>query len=84
MACFLLSPRTAARLRRRHLDLRRAGAAAHRSFIPLVRDESEWEALYDEKIHLSDKLKYDAKKPECWLQDVKDYIAGRSPDLDQL
>lgn len=33
---------------------------------------------------MSDRYKFDAKRPEVWLQDVTDYLAGRTPDLDQL
>ena len=40
--------------------------------------------LYDEKIHLNWEYAYDSKKPDIWLQDIRDYIAGRTRELDQL
>ena len=48
------------------------------------RDRSGRWFLYDEKVHLNGKMSYDTKKPEVWLQDLRDYVAGRTRELDQL
>ena len=48
------------------------------------RDRSGRFMLYDEKVHISNKYTYDSKRPEVWLQDVRDYVAGRTRELDQL
>ena len=48
------------------------------------RDRNGRWMLYDEKIHIDGTLRYDAKKPSTWLQDVKDYDSGRTRELDQL
>ena len=40
--------------------------------------------LYDEKVHINGKYAYDSKRPEVWLSDVRDYIAGRTRELDPL
>ena len=40
--------------------------------------------LYDEKLILGGCGKYDSKNPEVLLQDVHDYIAGRTQEIDQL
>ena len=41
-------------------------------------------SLYDEKYVLSGKGTYNGKAPQSWLQDVRDYLAGRSSDLDLI
>ena len=38
--------------------------------------------LYDEKYILSGKGMYDSKSPQTWLQNLRDYLAGRSADID--
>ena len=38
--------------------------------------------LYDGELILSGKGAYDAKSPQLWLQSKRDYVAGRSDDLD--
>ena len=48
------------------------------------RDRSGRWLLFDEKVHINGKLTYDSRKPATWLQDVRDYIAGRTLELDQL
>ena len=40
--------------------------------------------LYDEKYVLSGKGVYNPNSPQTWLQDLRDYLAGRSADLDQI
>ena len=40
--------------------------------------------LYDEKLLLTDKLVYSSKSPQTWLQDVRDYLAGRTSEIDRL
>ena len=40
--------------------------------------------MYDEKYVLSGKGTYNAKAPQSWLQDLCDYLAGRSIDLDLI
>ena len=40
--------------------------------------------LYDEKWMLSGEGKYNASKAQTWLKDVKDYLAGRTSDMDAL
>ena len=37
---------------------------------------------YNEKYVLSGKGTYNPKSPQTWLQDLCDYLAGRSADLD--
>ena len=39
------------------------------------RDRNGRFTLYDEKVHLNGKMSFDSKKPEVWLQDVRDYVA---------
>ena len=41
-------------------------------------------SLYDEKYVLSRKGAYNAKPPQSWLQDLRDYFVGRSIDLDAI
>ena len=41
-------------------------------------------SLYDEKFVLSGKGVFNAKAPQTWLQDMRDYLAGRSVDLDNV
>ena len=41
-------------------------------------------SLYDEKYVLSGKGTYNAKAPQSWLQDLRDYLTGRSIDLDAI
>ena len=41
-------------------------------------------SLYDEKYVLSGKGAHNPKSPQTWLQDLHDYLAGRSPDLDPV
>ena len=48
------------------------------------RDRSGKWALYDEKVHINNKLMYDPKKPATWLQDARDYVAGRTQEIDAL
>ena len=40
--------------------------------------------MYDEKCVLSGKGTYNANAPQSWLQDLRDYLAGRSIDLDLI
>ena len=40
--------------------------------------------LYDEKYHLNGKAMYDAKRPEVWLQEQRDYLSGRTQELDAV
>ena len=43
--------------------------------------------LYDEKfiLHPSlDKVKYNPKNPLEWMQDIRDYVAGRTEELDSI
>ena len=35
-------------------------------------------------MHITNKLTYDSKRPEVWLQDVRDYLAGRTREMDEL
>ena len=44
---------------------------------------SKW-SLYDEKYVLSGKGIYNPKAPQSWLQDLRDYVAGRMADLDAI
>ena len=41
-------------------------------------------SLYDEKYVLSGKGIYNPKAPQSWLQDLRDYHAGRSANLDAV
>ena len=41
-------------------------------------------SLHDEKFVLGGKGVYNAKAPQTWLQDIRDYLAGRSIDLDDV
>ena len=41
-------------------------------------------SLYDKKYVLNRKGTYNAKAPQSWLQDLRDYLAGRSIDLDLI
>ena len=45
--------------------------------------DGRW-SLYDEKFVLSGKGIFNAKAPQTWLQDIRDYLAGRSIDLDHV
>ena len=45
--------------------------------------DGRW-SLYDEKFVLSGKGVFNAKAPQSWLQDIRDYLAGRSIDLDNV
>ena len=50
------------------------------------RNNDKWK-LYDEKFILPPVLatnKYDGRKPLEWLQDIRDYVAGRTEELDHL
>ena len=47
------------------------------------RPTGRW-SLYDEKYHLNRTGMFNEKTPEVWLQDVHDYMAGRTQELDQL
>ena len=40
--------------------------------------------LYDEKVHLNNKMQYDPKHPATWLQEIHDYVGGRTMELDAL
>ena len=51
---------------------------------PTSYDRNGRFVLYDEKVHASGKYAYDAKRPEVWLSDLRDYIAGRTRELDPL
>ena len=51
---------------------------------PAAYDRNGRFLLYDEKVHLNGKYSVDAKRPEVWLSDVRDYIAGRTRELDAL
>ena len=46
-----------------------------------VRPAGRW-ALYDEKLILSGKGGYDPKSPQTWLQSTRDYLAGRTDEID--
>ena len=50
---------------------------------PTVTTSSRW-YLYDEKFVMSGKGKYDAKRSQEWLQAIRDYVAGRTAELDPL
>ena len=50
------------------------------------RTNDKWK-LYDEKFILPPVLatnKYDGRKPLEWLQDIRDYVAGRTEEMDHL
>ena len=50
------------------------------------RTNDRWK-LYDEKFILPPVLatnKYDGRKPLEWLQDIRDYVAGRCDEMDPL
>ena len=47
------------------------------------RPRGPWR-LYDEKYLLDPKNAYDAKSPATWLEDLRDYLSGRTPELDKL
>jgi hypothetical protein len=47
------------------------------------RPRGPWK-LYDEKFLLDGKNAYDAKNPATWLEDLRDYLSGRTPELDKL
>ena len=40
--------------------------------------------MYEEKKLTDDKIMYDKKKPLEWMQDLKDYLAGRTPEMDRV
>ena len=43
--------------------------------------------MYDEKYIMMPRLtsnKFDTKSPQTWLQSTRDYIAGRTSELDPL
>lgn len=48
-----------------------------------VARDGRWH-LYDEKYHFQTKSAYDAKHPEVWLQDQRDYLAGRTAEIDAV
>jgi hypothetical protein len=41
-------------------------------------------SLYDEKYLLNGKGLYDSKQPQLWLQTLRDYLAGRSAEMDKV
>ena len=41
-------------------------------------------ALYDDKFILSGKGGFNAKSPQTWLQWARDYLAGRTDELDAV
>ena len=50
------------------------------------KGDSKWK-LYDEKFILPPVLasnRYDGRKPLEWLQDIRDYMAGRHEEMDSL
>ena len=61
-----------------------AAAAAMSHGYDASRDRFGRFVLYDEKVHANNKYLYDGKRPEVWLSDVRDYIAGRTRELDAL
>ena len=38
--------------------------------------------LYDEKILMGEKHMYDSKSPQTWMQGLRDYVAGRTSEID--
>ena len=40
--------------------------------------------LYDEKFVLSDKGKYDSRRPQVWLLNLRNYLAGRHEEMDAI
>ena len=63
----------------------RASIATSPTFDP-PRVNGRW-ALYDEKHIMLPGLasnKFDGKSPQTWLQSTRDYIAGRTSELDPL
>jgi hypothetical protein len=63
----------------------RASIATPPTFDP-PRVNGRW-ALYDEKYIMHPGLasnKFDGKSPQTWLQSTRDYIAGRTSELDPL
>ena len=48
-----------------------------------ARRQGPWK-LYDEKYFLDGKNAYSPKDVATWLDDLRDYLAGRTPQLDQL
>ena len=48
-----------------------------------ARTGVKW-ALHDEKYVLAGKGAYQPKSPQLWLQDVRDYLAGRCSDMDRV
>ena len=40
--------------------------------------------LYDEKTIATGSYSYDAKNPQTWLQMIRDYVAGRTPEVDPI
>ena len=55
-------------------------ATPRAGFAPGSRPGS-WK-LYDEKYILSGKELFDNKQPQLWLQSLRDYLAGRSAEMD--
>ena len=47
------------------------------------RPKGTWK-LYDEKYMFLRESAYRAKEPQSWFNDLRDYPAGRTPELDQL
>ena len=63
----------------------RASIATPPTFEP-PRANGRW-VLYDEKYTMLPGLavnKFDAKSPQSWLQSTRDYIAGRTSEMDPL
>ena len=56
----------------------------HTLYLVVVVNRNGRFLLYDENVHMSNKYSYDAKRPEVWLSDVRDYMAGRTRELDAL
>ena len=40
--------------------------------------------LYDEKTLMGEKHMYDAKSPQTWMQGLRDYVAGRTFEMDGI
>ena len=59
------------------------GGSAHGPSEPNRGRFGKW-MMYDEQVHLNGTYRYDSKKPASWLQEVRDYVAGRTRELDQL
>ena len=48
-----------------------------------TRPMGPWK-LYDEKYLLDSRNAFNSKDQSTWLEDLKDYLSGRTPELDQL